>query len=223
MMDESTTEQAQQGNPTAPAPGEQINQQPLVDHQKGDLKEAERFFFNNSGAALDVPPADAPEDDEMKAIRSEWTFYPAEVNKSVPHDVFDEAIGTTSQVGDQVVTADREMVRRGVAEIRALVGDLGMNREEATSFVENIKRIGKGSPIPEDQRIAGRESAVERLNAEHGEQAALALRASRAYIAKNPKLGSLLERSGLGDDPATVVTIARRALALHRAGKLKVK
>jgi len=220
MMDESTTEQVQQGALTAAAPGEQVEQLTPVAHQEDKQEVAERFF-NNSGAAIDIPPAEVPEDDDMKAIRSEWTFYPAEVNKSVSHQVFDEAIGTTVQIDDQPVEVTRELVKKGVAEVRAIVGDLGMNLEEATSFVSNIKRAGQGQP-PQD-RIPGREAAVETLNREHGENAAQALRAARAYIAKNPKLGGLLERSGLGDDPATVATIARRALALSRSGKLKVK
>lgn len=220
MTDESTTEQVQFETPTAPATGEQIDQLAPVAHQEDKQEVAERFF-NNSGAAIDMPPAEVPEDDDMKAIRSEWTFYPAEVNKSVSHQVFDEAIGTTIQIGDQSVEVTRKLVNKVVSEVRATVGDLGMNAEEAKAFVSSVKRAGKGE-APQD-RVPGRESAVEMLNAEHGVNAAQALRAARAYVEKNPKLGRVLELSGLGDDPATVATIARRAFALQRSGKLKVK
>ncbi|MDP2024532.1 MAG: hypothetical protein Q8L16_26915 [Hydrogenophaga sp.] len=218
MMDESTTEQVQQG--TTPAPGEQVDQLTPVAHQEGELDAADRFF-NNSGAAIDIPPAEVPEDDDMKAIRSEWTFYPAEVNKSVPHEVFDSAIGKTIDLDGQQVEVTRSLARKAVGELRAVVGDIGLSKEEVSSIAQTMNRLASSGT--NDDPIQNRERAVDLLNREHGENAAQALRAARAYISKNPKLGRLLDQSGLGDDPATVATIARRALALNRSGKLKVK
>lgn len=220
MMDESTTEQVQQRTPTAPAPDQQIDQLTPVADQEDKQEVAERFF-NNSGPAAEVPPAEEPEDDDMKAIRSEWTFYPAEVNKLVPHQMLDSAIGQTIDVEGQQVKVTRGMARQSVGELRGMVGDLGLSRDEVSAIAETINR-GASSGSNHDP-IPGRERAVELLNREHGENAAQALRASRAYVAKNPKLGRLLDRTGLGDDPSTVAIIARRAMALHRAGKLRIK
>lgn len=174
-------------------------------------------------AEEETPPADAPDDEDMQAIRRDAAMFPAEAEKAIALSEFDVTLGVTGLVDGQEVTVTKPILRKAVSEIRAMTADIGMNQQEAADFVANIKRIGTSKPIPDDQRIPNREKAVDMLNREHGNEAARALKAARRYIAKNPKLASILERSGLGDDPETVATIARRALGLVRAGKLRLK
>jgi hypothetical protein len=119
------------------------------------------------------------------------------------------------------VTVDREMAQRALAELRSMAADLDLNTGDMAGVTEGLTfaQSIRGDP---EKTITARESAVEMLNAEHGQEAALAARAARAYVAKNPKLGALLDRTGAGDSPQTIALIARRALSLHRAGKLTV-
>lgn len=173
-------------------------------------------------AEEEAPPADAPSDEGMQAIRRDAAMFPAEAEKAIALSEFDVTLGVTGLVDGQEVTVTKPILRKAVSEIRAMTADIGMNQQEAADFVANIKRIGTSKPIPEDQRIPNREKAVDMLNREHGNEAARALKAARRYVGMNPKLSTILERSGLGDDPATVVTIARRALGLVRAGKLRL-
>lgn len=173
--------------------------------------------------ADEVPSMEEPADEDMKAVRREWTMYPAEINKGIEHTVFDEAIGKTIEIEGQQITVTREMTRKSVAELRGIAGDLGLNQQEAKSLIDNIKRIGQGLADGTGTRAGNREQAIQRLNATYGEEAGKALALSRAFVAKNPKLATILNRSGLGDDPTTVAQIARRAMALHEAGKLRLK
>jgi hypothetical protein len=106
-------------------------------------------------------------------------------------------------------------------EVQALATELGLSRTEIASIGEGLTFAQ--SVRGDAQRImAARESAVDLLNQEHGDQAKLAVRAARAYVAANPKLSAMLDRTGAGDAPQAIVLIARRALALHRAGKLTI-
>lgn len=120
-----------------------------------------------------------------------------------------------------MVEVNSAMARKAVSELRAMAGDLELSTTDMGVMSESLAfaRSIKGDA---EKTAAAREWAVGLLNAEHGDQAAFAARAARAYVAKNPKLGALLDHSGAGDSPHTVVLIARRALALHKAGKLTV-
>jgi hypothetical protein len=112
-----------------------------------------------------------------------------------------------------------DMARKG--ELRTMAADLNLSSADATSVSEGLA-LAQTFKGDEQKTIAARESAVQLLNEEHGEQAALAARAARAFVAKNPPLAQLLERTGAGDSPQVIALVARRALALHAAGKLTI-
>lgn len=191
--------------------------------QPDKAEQEAKGLYSKTYAAESLPDYDEPEDEDMRAVRSDWRLFPAEVEKAVGADVFDEAIDTTVEIDGRPTKVTREMLGKSVAEFRALVGDLGLNADQASYLLSEIKRLGAMKDRGEEDPLPKRESAVELLNGEHGGNASLSLRAARAYIEKNPKLGRLLDRSGLGDDPKVVAMVARRALSLHQAGKLKVK
>lgn len=171
----------------------------------------------------DNPSAYEPKDDEMKLIRKGWTMYPAEVEKMITTAMFDEYIGKDIEVNGKTVKATKEITRRAVSELRALVGDLSLSRDEFEDLMETVRSVKPQAEFDEKAVIPMREATVEALNREHNDKAFKAFKAARAYVAKNPILGDILDKSGLGDQPKVVAVIARKALALHESGKLSIK
>lgn len=163
-------------------------------------------------------------DAEMQAVRDDPAhrmFSVSAAARAVPDTIFDGAIGQTIEIDGQPVQIDRDLATKSVMALREMAADLNLSDRDMVGVTEGLTfaQSIRGDP---EKAIAARESAVEMLNAEHGQEAALAARAARAYVAKNPKLGALLDRTGAGDSPQTIALIARRALSLHKAGKLTV-
>jgi hypothetical protein len=169
----------------------------------------------------DVPALEDADDEDLIAIRKDWTPYPADVNKMIGATMFDKHIGETIVVDGKKTTFTKEAARKTVTQMRAIVGDLGMNREETKTMLETM-RDAPGQ-VEGDDPVPRREATIDALNKEHGKDANKAFQAARAYVSKNPTLGRFLDKSGLGDDPKMVAIIARKALALHERGKLRIK
>lgn len=204
----------------ANATGAQTNDGNTQESASGAGEKFARRFYGQS-ADEDVPGLEDPEDEEMVAIRRDWAPYPAEVNKAIRSNFFEEYVGKKVDIDGKSVEVTREMAAKTVSVMRALVGDLSLNREESADLMEAIRNAKPQGD--EAAAIPRREETIEALNREHGDKANKAFRAARAYVAKNPILAGILDRSELGDDPKVVSLIARKALALHQAGKLKVK
>lgn len=163
-------------------------------------------------------------DPELQALRqdaAECLYSRPEAERTVPENLLEAAVGAQVEVDGKMVDFTEDLARHGVAELRTLAADLNLSTTDVAAMTEGLlfAETIKGD---EQKTIAARESAVDLLNAEHGEDAALAARAARAFVAKNPKLTQMLVRTGTGDSPQVVAVIARRALALHKAGKLTV-
>ncbi len=174
-------------------------------------------------AEEELPPADEPDDPDMVAIRREARMYSGEAEKAIPLSEAYKIIGQTLPMDDgSTLIVTKELALKATAEIRAMASDLSLSGEDINAVREAFKRSTALKNADEQTRIASREMAVDLLNREHGNEAARAFRAARAYIAKNPRVAAMLDKSGAGDDPETVALIARKALQLHRAGKLKV-
>lgn len=175
-------------------------------------------------AEEELPPADEPDDPGMVAIRREARMFSGEVEKEIALSEFDRIVGHTIPLDDgSTLTVTKEVARKAAAEIRAMASDLSLNGSEIKGMREAFKRSAALKNADDQTRIASREKAVDLLNREHGNEAARAFRAALSYVNKNPRVAAMLDRSGAGDDPETVALIARKALQLHRAGKLKVK
>jgi len=103
---------------------------------------------------------------------------------------------------------------------------------QAEGMAEHFRTIGltsteasrladlRGNPTPE-QRQAWREDATKTLRQDYGDAAGDVLKDVRAYIAQHPKLRDHLRKTGLGDHPQWVRTVAAKARAARAAGKLR--
>lgn len=197
----------------APAP------EPLPESAPRTNEELAQGMF----AEEELPSPDEPSDPDMISIRREARMYSGEAEKAIPLSEAYKIIGQTVPMDDgSTLIVTKELALKATAEIRAMASDLSLSGEDINAVREAFKRSTALKNADEQTRIASREMAVDLLNREHGNEAARAFRAARAYIAKNPRVAAMLDRSGAGDDPETVALIARKALQLHRAGKLKV-
>lgn len=192
---------------------EQAGQDATAEPEQHDKRTAEQLAADAYQQPAALPaPKDAP---SLADIRNDptWAAYPAAAEAELPREMFDQAIGQSGITAEQAAQA--------TAEMRAVALDLSLSGSELQAVKAGFVRA---STAQRDASGIGaaREHAVNRLNTEHGESAALAFRCARAYVTANPRLAAALDATNAGDDPEVVATIARKALALHRAGKLKV-
>lgn len=201
--------------PLKPAPdtaaliGDEDTSQP-VQHDKRDAEQLAADAYRQPTEL--PPPAGAP---ALADIRNDpsWAAYPAAAEQELPHEMFAQTIGQNGITAEQAAQA--------TADMRAVALDLSLSRSELQEVKAGFERA---TTAQRDETSVGalRDHAVNRLNTEHGESATLAFRCARAYVAANPRLAAALDATNAGDDPEVVATIARKALALHRAGKLKM-
>lgn len=92
---------------------------------------------------------------------------------------------------------------------------IGLNSTEAARLADL-----RGNPTPE-QRQVWREDATKALRQDYGDAAGNVLKDVRAYVAQHPKLREHLRKTGLGDHPQWVRTVAEKARAARAAGKLR--
>lgn len=164
-----------------------------------------------------MPAAELPEGDEARVIRREAAMFTADAEQALPVSLFEGAVGQSVTLDDgTAVQITREHAKQATANVRGWASDLGLSKSEITTIKDWSSRSADRA-----QAVANRERAVQILNDEHGNDASRALRAAQAYIGMHPKLAAVLN-TGAGDDPQTVAIIARKALALHKAGKLRI-
>lgn len=133
--------------------------------------------------------------------------------------------------GDSPIHGDAERtIARGVMENELGTPDQADARAEAWSGV--FKGIGlsstesgrladlKGQPTDE-QRAAWQEDSRKALVQDFGPQGAgEALADAKKYLAKHPDLSEYLRKTGLGDHPMWIRTLADKARQARTAGKL---
>lgn len=112
-----------------------------------------------------------------------------------------------------------EAGRKAMAELREIAADLDLSPADVAKVRQRATLVRETQP----DAIAQREAAVDALNREFGNDAKQAWRDARALVARDPRVGRMIESMGLGDDPEVVVMIARIARQQRVAGKLKTR
>jgi hypothetical protein len=219
------------GTPTAAPPAQPVAapNQPQATADAGG-QQAAAPGVPQPGVQQPATPAARPADGgkhldpDMQALREdagERMFTRPEAERAVPDNLFDEVVGQTVEVDGHQIQLSEEFAREAVVGLRVMAADLALSSADVATVGEALE-FAQSIHGDEQKTLAARESAVELLNAQYGDEAMLAARAARAYVAKNPKLGELLDRTGAGDAPQVIALIARRAVALHKAGKLNL-
>ncbi len=163
------------------------------------------------------PPSDAPPvqaddevDPEFAALRADRMY--DGIASAVPDDLLADVVGQTLGDGFEVTP---ELAQAATTEMRAILIDLQATPADVASFAEALRQ-----PMPAEQAA---DASIELLNSSYGDRATHAMRCARRFVEMNPKLGAVLDRAGMGNDPRVVRVIAARAVALERTGRLTVK
>lgn len=203
-----------------------------------DAELAARMGYKDAPVA-DQPRPLAPGSEEERASRM-----PYEQNKSAPEVVDPVAIAPIPEAVQALRDADSarrlyspqktyaealplDMIQdeapanikaAAVAELREIAADVGATPDQVMA----LRAVGHSMPavVTLEQRTAWHEEAVDLLNAEFGQGAAMALKDATRLVNRDPRLAALFA-SGLGDHPQAVLTMARLARAQRSAGKLK--
>ncbi|CAM2158929.1 conserved hypothetical protein [Paraburkholderia tropica] len=107
------------------------------------------------------------------------------------------------------------------SEWREVFADLGASPNDARELVMLAQQ--HGANMPADAAGDGKlyASAVDALVRQYGSDAQAALDDARALIARDPRLGSFLDKSRMGNDPRTVLKVVQLARSAKMRGELK--
>ena len=171
-----------------------------------DLRPAEEVLYPEKDAPsplIEVPP-------EVQALRDDplRQMYGAQVE-------FKRVIADEDFVVPE--GEDPALATQAARELREIAADIGLSAPDAQMLRDRIQ-IAKHNtaPIPDQH-----DACVDALNAEFGMGAKQALLDARALLRRDPRAAAVIEHLGLGNDPQTVLMIARKAQQARRAGKLK--
>jgi hypothetical protein len=176
------------------------------------------------GKAEPLPVAEPLADKELQALRDDGAhrmYSVPEAERAVRADIFDGSVGQMFEVDGQSVEFTQESARKAATELRAMAADLALTESEMAAVQDSLA-FGQSIKGDAEKIAAARATAISKLGEEFGERAGFAADAARAFVAKNPRLAAVLDRTGAGDSPQVILRIARRAVALHGEGKLTV-
>ena len=105
-----------------------------------------------------------------------------------------------------------------VAELREMAQDIGASTQDVMA----LRAIGNNMPpeVTLEQRTAWHEEAVDLLNAEFGQGAAMAFKDAARLVQRDPRLAAIFN-GGMGDNPQAVLIMARLARQARLDGRLK--
>jgi len=156
-----------------------------------------------------VPPqVDVP--DTIKQLRE------ADTTRKLydPQKTYAQAIKADMFSGDENINpAVRDA---GVAELREVAADLGLGVTDVAEL-HNRAGIVKTEGLAPEVAI---DRCVDRFNEVFGQDAAQAYRDARALVARDPRVGALLDGWGLSSDAQTAVMLARIARREKMEGRL---
>lgn len=154
--------------------------------------------------------------DAVRTLRGEDTprklYSPQQTYSGViPDDMFEQH-GTVPEGVSQEVQAAI------IHEYREMAADTGLSNDDVRLLKDRTLAL-RDNPVPPEQQQA---EARLRLAAEFGADGVeKALKDANALLNRDPRVRNLLQGWGLGDDPDTVVLVARAAARQRAQGRLK--
>ena len=137
--------------------------------------------------------------DEIKALREtpERRMYSdaarPEINNAITDDVSPETKAAIAR------------------ELTNMASDIGLNADDITSLTGAARRLAIELPTAE-QVTSMQRDAIDALNNAFGANAKAAHAATVALVGRDPRVARYLARTGLGNDPATVLRLAHIAM-----------
>lgn len=189
-------------------------------------------FYNNSPGMVPLETAAPPADNSQPAADDSAAMplaSPAQNGglASIPENIaalrkgtlYDPALTFRHDLHLTSPELPPEAAETAGAELRRMAGDIGLSSPELRDVVAVAKGIDR-SPPDEATEDRWRSEATHELSHRYGPQAHEALTLARALVARDPRMGAVLESLNLGNHPRVVMLLAERAYAERKAGRL---
>ena len=160
-------------------------------------------------AAVDLKVTVPPEVAALRAAEETGLYSRTSGLDSVPFEAVLSGTGLPSEVQAVVAT-----------EYRHMAADIGASSDEASQILATVQGMVSTPPTPEQSaRMQGEAAAL--VVAKYGDEATQVLDITKKMIARDPRLAQVLNASGAGNDPRTVMTLVELAVRQRAAGHLK--
>jgi hypothetical protein len=219
--------QATYDKPSAAAPAATPAKTEQTNASEFSTDRLARGLYGDSKATEDAKPAPDAQASQEEALRPEVpdnvkALRDGQVERKVysPQKTFADAI-TEDVFNAPEITPEVRAV--ATAEIREMFADAGLNAQEAKEFVTLAKQLAAEPPSPE-RELEMQQEAVQRVIDANGgdrEAARADLELARKLVARDPRVGRLLDITRLGNDPRVIATLIQKARAERIAGRLK--
>jgi hypothetical protein len=113
-----------------------------------------------------------------------------------------------------------ETLKAVATEYRHMAADVGANADQAGQILASVQTLTLNPPTPE-QAAQMQGEAAELVVAQYGEDAGKMLDLAKRMVARDPRLQGILDRSGAGNHPRTVMTLIELAVQQRSRGRLK--
>ena len=120
---------------------------------------------------------------------------------------------------DNFAGADLPEAKRlaAASNLRSMFADLGVSPAEAQQLLNRSSAVRADNQTAEQQR---REARAE-LTRQFGKNADVMLRDAKGLVARDSRMVAFIEKRGIGNDPETIVMLARAAHSHKMAGRLR--
>jgi hypothetical protein len=167
-------------------------------------------------AAADAVPINLPENiADLRASDTGWHEPTSGYMEAITGDDLAPEPEGTEPTPAAVKTA-------ALNEVRRMFHDCGLASVDARQMVDRAKALGANPPTSE-ARAEMHRVATQRLldlNNQDAGSAQADLNMARQLATRDPRVAALLDRSGLGDDPATIDLFVRLARQQRMQGRL---
>jgi hypothetical protein len=126
----------------------------------------------------------------------------------------DPAIGGMLSDVEQLTLPER---KAAAAEMSRMARDVGLDHDDVAGLVSRVATVRNLTP---EQVTQNQAEAARLLRDEFGDRAQQALADAVKLATRDPRTKGILERSGLGNDPQTILKFARLAVRERNSGRL---
>lgn len=113
-----------------------------------------------------------------------------------------------------------DVIAASALEYRHMAADVGASADQTAQLLATMQAFTNAPPTPE-QATEMRSEAAELLTAKYGAESAGLLDLTKRMVSRDPRAHHLLESTGAGNDPRTVMLLVELAVRQRAQGRLK--
>lgn len=204
-----TGQQPAQAKPTEPAPATL-----MVDEQRGEQDPADGIYPSMQEA--EAQPASGAVPDNIRELReadgARRLYTPQSTYKSdIPDDILSSALTDENAPSPEVLAS-------AVHELREMAADVGLGGSDLRALQIRARTLHQ-EPVPDHVQ---QQQTMKRLGEIYGPDGVKsALATANRLLDRDPRTKQLVKVLGLGNDPDTIVMVARAAFREQGNGRLK--